>query len=259
MVAFGSTSSVMWRGFKMKAFVVAGVAFFASVATAMSADMAVKSQYSAAPYNWTGCYIGAQVGYAAQRDSASEANAASIRVATTPVNAANPDGIKVGGFVGCNYQFAGPWVIGIEGDGEWADISGSTLFNDAVGSFYDSRTRAQGSARVRLGYAIDRVFFYGTGGGAAADIRHTYTTLPGGLVTLPGGGTSTLSDVGIGLTAGLGVEYAFAGNWLARLEYRYADFDEIKHLPASRPTLTDRHHVTENAVRLGLGVKFSGQ
>jgi outer membrane immunogenic protein len=236
----------------MKAFVVAGAALLASVATAMSADMAVKTQYAPAPYNWTGCYIGAQVGYAAQRDSANESNALSLRVATTPVNSANPDGIKVGGFIGCNYQFAGPWVIGIEGDGEWADISGSTRFNDALGSFYDSRTRAQGSARVRLGYAIDRVFFYGTGGGAAADIQHTY-------VTLPGGATSTLSDVGIGLTGGFGVEYAFAGNWLARLEYRYADFDEIKHLPASRPGLTDRHHVTENAVRFGLGVKFGGQ
>lgn len=238
----------------MKAFVVAGAAFLASVGTAMSADLAVKP-YSAAPYNWTGCYVGAQVGYAFQRDAANESNALSLRVATTPTNAANPDGFKAGGFVGCNYQFAGPWVIGIEGDGEYADISGTTQFNDAVGSFYRSQTRAQGSVRVRLGYAIDRVFFYGTGGGAAADIRHTYVTLPGS-PTLPAGGTSVLSDVGIGLTGGLGVEYAFAGNWLARLEYRYADFDEIKHLPASRPGLTDRHHVVENAVRLGLGVKF---
>jgi outer membrane immunogenic protein len=36
----------------------------------------------------------------------------------------NTSGTLGGGQIGCNYQFAPNWVIGIEGDGEAADIRG---------------------------------------------------------------------------------------------------------------------------------------
>jgi outer membrane immunogenic protein len=239
-------------GVDMKAFVVASAALVASVGAAISADLPVSAVYTAAPYNWSGCYVGAQAGYAAQRDGNDQIITATNALSPfTPLQNASPDGLKVGGFIGCNLQFAGPWVVGLEGDGEWADLSGSARYNELLGDNYVSRTRAQGSIRGRLGYAIDRVFFYGTGGGAIADIHHTYANFPGPV-------TQSLSDVGFGFTGGLGIEYAFAGNWTGRVEYRYADFGTIKHATLAFPGFTENHRVTENAVRVGLGFKFGG-
>ena len=237
----------------MKAFVVASAALVASVGAAMSADLPVRAvSYTAAPYNWSGCYIGAQAGYAIQNNGNEQFTAAGARSPTTPAEEANPDGWKAGGFIGCNLQFAGPWVIGIEGDGEWADLNGDARYNEPLGDNYLSRTRVQGSLRGRLGYAVDRLFFYGTGGGAIADIRYTYNNFPGPV-------TQSLSEVGFGFTGGLGIEYAFAGNWTGRIEYRYADFGTIKQTAGiAFPGFTENHRVTENAVRVGLGYKFGG-
>ena len=49
-------------------------------------------------------------------------------------------GVLGGGQVGCNYQFAPNWVIGIEGDGEAAGIKGDAA--ESV-SFTDPRTELQ--------------------------------------------------------------------------------------------------------------------
>jgi outer membrane immunogenic protein len=49
----------------------------------------------------------------------------------------NTKGVLGGGQVGCNYQFAPNWVIGIEGDGEAAGINGDVT--ESV-SFTDPRT-----------------------------------------------------------------------------------------------------------------------
>ena len=36
----------------------------------------------------------------------------------------NTNGVLGGGQIGCNYQFAPNWVVGIEGDGEATGIKG---------------------------------------------------------------------------------------------------------------------------------------
>ncbi len=52
----------------------------------------------------------------------------------------NTSGVVGGGQVGCNYQFAPSWVIGIEGDGEAANVKGDvtesvSFTNPATGAF----------------------------------------------------------------------------------------------------------------------------
>ena len=64
--------------------------------------------------------------------------------------------------------------------------------------------------RARVGYAADRVLFYGTAGGAFGNIE---TGANGGFVSSTKGGW----------TAGAGVEVAFADNWTARVEYLFVD------------------------------------
>lgn len=224
---------------------------FASIASA--ADMPMKARPMApAVYDWTGCYIGGQVGYAWARDQNSETvtatGAASI---FSPVNSATPSGGKLGGMLGCNWQVAGAWVVGLEGDFEWAGINGgSVVYANTVNDRYETKIRSEGSVRGRVGYAFDRFLAYATGGLAFANIQNVYT---------PTGGTpvETFSKTRSGWTLGAGLEYAFAPKWTARVEYRYADFGRNTDLPVTTYAgFTESHRLTESAVRLGIAYKF---
>ena len=75
----------------------------------------------------------------------------------------------------------------------------------------------QGSARGRLGIAVDRALFYATGGAAFAEFKDTY-------IGAAGAGLATPSHTRVGYTVGGGVEYAITTQWSLRAEYRYSDF-----------------------------------
>jgi outer membrane immunogenic protein len=224
---------------------------------ASAADLPVKAPPRApaiVAYGWSGCYIGAQVGYAWVRDKDTETvTATGAPSAFSPVDSADPSGFKAGGMLGCNWQWSGPFVVGLEGDGEWADIDGGAVTFPGSGppdDFYEARIRWQASARARLGYAFDRTLLYVTGGAAFANIKHIYTQAPAGPV-------QEFSHTRTGWTVGAGVEHAFAPNWTARVEYRYADFGDTTNIPTvAFPGFTETHETTEHAVRVGLAYKF---
>jgi outer membrane immunogenic protein len=235
------------------------VALSLGVAQAASAaDLLVKAPIYKAPaaapaYNWSGCYVGAQAGYAWGRDKLDETVTATGATSIfSPTDTARPSGAKLGGMLGCNWQWAGPLVVGLEGDAEWADIGRSSVDYPNTGTpadTYEARIRFQSSIRGRLGYAFDRTLLYVTGGAAFANIRHRYTT-----VGLP---AEDFSNTRTGWTLGGGAEYAFAPNWSARLEYRYADFGTTTNVPVVVWTgFTEKHRTTENAVRIGVAYKF---
>jgi outer membrane immunogenic protein len=236
----------------MRAFLLAGAALIVGAGAAYSADLPVAAGYVSGPYNWSGCYFGVQAGYAIQRDADTELGPGGFTF-HSPRGEATPDGVKVGGFLGCNWQIAGPWVVGVEADGDWADLNGGTNFFDPAGDNYRVRTHGQASLRGRVGYAIDRTLYYATGGGGAASVRHTYVDLPAGI-------TSSFTDISGGITGGFGVEYAFLGNFTGRLEYRYADFGTFENNPAPAfpGVLSEHHRLTEHALRAGFALKFGG-
>ena len=104
-----------------------------SVVPAFSADLPVRIPVKApvaAPiphFSWTGCYVGAHVGGGwGQKDFADDffTPASGLTNASSPQ--ANTSGWLGGGQVGCDYQFATNWVVGVEGAGSWADIKGSS-------------------------------------------------------------------------------------------------------------------------------------
>jgi outer membrane immunogenic protein len=70
------------------------------------------------------------------------------------------------------------------------------------------------TATGKLGYAWDRVLLYGKGGGAWVGANNPNLAVGGFGQTLSGGTTNNF-----GWTAGVGIEWAFAGNWSARAEY----------------------------------------
>ncbi|MFZ2144746.1 MAG: hypothetical protein WAV78_48840, partial [Xanthobacteraceae bacterium] len=108
----------------------------------------------AAPYNWTGCYLGANVG--------------ALRANTDWVDEIPGDptfGLDFGshtssGGLGgvqanCNYQIAA-WVIGIMGDYDWTNATGSNPNLLAPTLVDRTRIRSLASITGRVGYAWDR-------------------------------------------------------------------------------------------------------
>lgn len=250
----------------MKKLLLSAAAMGVLIATpALAADLArpAPAPYYKAPpaptiFSWSGCYIGADVGGGFLRDEDREtfrATGAPSPFSPYPTNVSSPEGVKAGGFVGCNYQFAGGFVLGAEGDAEWANIKGGTA--DFVGTglppdYYNTNIDFQASARGRIGYAFDRMLVYATGGAAWAHItEHDVVGATGASLN-----TSTTQP---GWTVGGGLEYAFTDNLIARVEYRYSDFGTLSYSAAPVfPLFTENHKVTENAVRLGISYKFGG-
>jgi outer membrane immunogenic protein len=162
-------------------------------------------------YNWGGVYFGLNGGYGfGQSEFESTATNASSGSFST-------DGGLFGVTAGANFQ-ASSLVVGIEGDVDWTDIKGNQTSTTFCGGGTSCTLQTEndwlGTIRARVGYAWDRVLFYGTGGGAFGNIKP--------LVSMPGFALST-NNTEFGWTAGAGVEVALAENWTVRLEYLFVD------------------------------------
>lgn len=146
---------------------------------------------------------------------------------------------------GYNYQ-TGAIVWGIEGDINYSAVRAST----ACGVFTcETSNRWFSTVRGRVGYAVDRFLPYITAGAAYGDIRAASTN------PLFPGATKTK----LGWTAGAGLEYAFMGNWTAKLEYLYLDLGRFDCGTACSATVVpDNVSFREHIVRVGLNYKFGG-
>jgi outer membrane immunogenic protein len=215
-----------------------GLAMLAAfVGSAVAADLPARTYTKAPPwlapaYNWSGFYAGVNAG--------GGWGTTSWTFAVSPANYNhNIAGGMAGGQIGYNWQIDPSWLIGVEADGDWADIKGST--SCAAGIYVcSSEARALSSFRVRGGYVINTVLLYGTAGGAYADSH--YSALINGA---PGAGTGYFDSDRWGYAAGAGIEWGFAPNWSAKLEYMHYGFGAVT---AQRPALGD------GAPNLGLDI-----
>ena len=118
----------------------------AAMTSAWAADFAPPAVI---PYNWTGCFIGAQVGGGAQSDS---------QTGMTGI------GMLGGGHAGCNYQIYS-FVVGIEGEGAWTNLRSRNdniiLTPGGLSSTSTERTKSIYDVAVRFGLAFfDRTLIY---------------------------------------------------------------------------------------------------
>src|SRR5438876_7714345 len=149
----------------MKKFLLASVALLAcSVGPAMAADLSVKAPVMRAPvaaWSWSGVYLGINAGVGWGRSSWDGVP----RVPEFDVS-----GGVIGGTLGINWQFS-TFVFGLEGDIDYANIRGSTTTNCAP-SLCETRLDGWlGTARGRLGLALDTWMPYVTGGAAFGTVK----------------------------------------------------------------------------------------
>jgi outer membrane immunogenic protein len=185
-------------------------------------------------YNWTGFYAGVNAGYGFGKSTWS-----ALGIDT------KPKGAMFGGTLGYNWQ-AGAIVYGIEGDFDWSGVKGSVSCG-GVATCETSNTWLA-TFRGRVGYAFDRWLPYVTAGGAYGNVKATVSVPVAGL-------SDSVSRSKFGWTAGVGLEYAFLGNWTAKLEYLYVDLGSFDTGPSP---IVNNVSFNENVIRAGLNYKFSG-
>jgi outer membrane immunogenic protein len=177
--------------------------------------------YLPAPYNWTGFYVGGNIG--AGWSGLSDTNANFSDTLGSSFSAGTNAQFLAGGQVGVNYEFANGIVIGAETMLDWASNSQNAIVTatDPTGTVAanigPSNARWLTAVSGRLGYAWDRVLLYAKGGGAWVATNTPAISIAG----TPTSFTIISNTTSAGYTAGLGVEWAFSGNWSARGEYAY--------------------------------------
>jgi len=142
----------------------------------------------------------------------------------------NDGGAVVGGTLGYNAEFGKLVVVGVEADGGAlfaAQGNSGSLISSAVSGIptYIQVGRAAdwvGTVRARAGFLLtSHLLAYGTAGLALGHANATVGTYSSAMQAtyLP----AHTGTVRAGWTAGGGVEWMFAQNWSAKLEYLYSN------------------------------------
>ncbi len=185
----------------------------------------------APPYDWSGFYVGGKGGYAF--------GSADVGGASTDSN-----GWMFGATVGFNQQ-TGQWVWGVEGDFDYTLIKGNPT-NTSVAlcaSGCEVKSVFFGTARGRLGYAIDRFLPYVTGGGAIGSMKISSAT----------GASET--NTPLGWTVGAGVEYALDDGWSVKVDNLYTQFTSTTCSAATCGVDTD-YKLRFSSIRGGFNYRF---
>src|SRR3978361_1458661 len=232
----------------MKKFLRATVALVALGATvpALAADLAARPYtqapaYAAPIYNWTGFYIGGHVG------GGISSNEALNGILTSN----NQSGRLLGGVqAGADYQVGRSFVVCVEGQYRWLGGANNGIVFPG-GFIYSNDRRALGSLTGRVGFAWGPALLYAKGGYAYSDNRETLTFAG---APIPFAFDHNRRD---GYTVGAGVEYMFAQNFSARVEYQYYDFGRSAFIAPVAFVPFGAFRVDEHTVKAGLNYRFN--
>ncbi|WP_167561346.1 outer membrane protein [Bradyrhizobium sp. AS23.2] len=256
---------------------------FAGAASA--ADLPARTYTKAPPpiavaYDWTGFYIGGNVGGIWQDNSgATNFIQTDNVVLTNPQNDSVSNGAVFGGVhAGYNWQVT-RWVFGVEADWDWTDAKNSFCRQTDTRSrpctdldrgflTYSEKTEWLASVRGRLGFAWDRVMVYATGGAAWGDVKTSINAncLNGGCgnANVRLNQTVNFSDTRTGWVAGAGIETMLTPSWLLRAEYLHYDLGSADYAAVfpsnlvAPQTATRSRSFQYDTLRAGLSYKFGG-
>jgi outer membrane immunogenic protein len=190
-----------------------------SASSALSADLAARPYTKAPPpmvaaiYDWSGFYIGINGG-GGSAHTCWDLLVAALPGGVVSEGCHNATGGTIGGQVGYRWQSTN-WVFGLEGQGNWADFSGSNITpvggNPIGGATIQTRLSGFGLVTGQVGYAWNNVLLYVKGGAAA--VTDKYDALAAGVTFASAKATRWGGTVGAGLDVG------FAPNWSVGVEY----------------------------------------
>jgi outer membrane immunogenic protein len=186
---------------------------------ASAADMAPR--YTKAPppvvvpiYNWTGFYIGINGGGGSSRKCWTETNDVGLGVGIRPEGCHDATGGTVGGQIGYRWQ-ATNWVFGVEGQGNWANFTGSNtnLFPGFANDRDTSKIDAFGMLTGSVGYAWNSTLLYVKGGAAVVSDKYNTNFITTNVLI------DQAKETRWGGVIGAGLEFGFAPNWSVGVEY----------------------------------------
>ncbi|MCP3392145.1 outer membrane beta-barrel protein [Bradyrhizobium sp. CCGB12] len=225
----------------------ASIAAINAAVPAFGADLAPQPVLTKAPqqpiapplYDWTGYYLGVNGGWGSSHNCWDLAG-------RTPEGCHGRAGGTVGGQIGYRWQIFN-MVYGVEGQGNWADFSGSNVSAVLPSNINRTRTDAFGLLTGQIGYAFNTVLLYAKGG--AAVTSNTYQ------INSTATGVEVKSDnVRWGGVVGAGLEVNFAPSWSAGIEYDHLFMPESNvTFPANG---SDRIHQDVDMVTLRLNYKL---
>jgi len=167
-------------------------------------------------YNWTGFYVGINGGGGFGQGKWFD-------VPDDIGGNTSTSGSLGGGTAGYNLQAGDPLVVGFEADIDWADINGTATLPavSTACSLSGAQTGCEfkvpwlGTARVRFGWAFDRILPYVTGGASFGLLKTATVGQPFG----------TNQTTNLGWTAGAGVEFVLTDALRAKVEYLHVDLN----------------------------------
>ena len=277
----------------MKRIVLATALVALGSASALAADLPPRG-YDKAPAmatgatNWSGLYIGGNVGYGWGSGNMDAAVAlgpgATVGIGRNiPLDASGtldpkPKGVIGGAQIGYNWQM-GSLVTGLEADFQGSGIKGSahqsTLRPEDDGGVDGSSRSADeklswfGTVRGRLGVTVTPdLLLYGTGGLAYGLVSNSAAMRifdNDGPTPFPVDYPASVGKVKAGWTAGAGAEWMFTSNWSAKIEYLHVDLGNVSAIGnVTAPAATILHDTSvkytwksqENIVRAGVNYHF---
>ncbi|MBU2327097.1 MAG: porin family protein [Alphaproteobacteria bacterium] len=193
-------------------------------------------------HDWSGGYVGV-VGGGAVGEVETQTGSGTL-FSETPLR-----GGLVGVAAGYNVQ-SGNMVYGVEADVSWAKVQG----DKACAGFPSQTCRYelgwQGTARARVGVAMDRTLFYVTGGLAVAEGN-------GGVDPIVGAIEGEDQQTYFGYVAGVGAEYAMTDALSFKAEYLYTDYAKrTSPLGTVSPLDSYESDPSSHLIRVGVNYRF---
>jgi outer membrane immunogenic protein len=199
---------------------LATVATLFGTGITFAADMPVRP-YKAPPLyqpppSWSGCYLGGNIGAGWDNTHSGGIAFAGVPLPYTDYGGGDGSALIGGGQIGCDYQFASHWVVGIQGKAEFGNIDSSNPVAAFPGVTAAYRVKNTETLTARIGYAFAPAVLAYVKGGAAWTHANAAALAP--VI----GETADFSMSGY--TVGGGLEYMFAPGWSVFGEYNYMDF-----------------------------------
>jgi outer membrane immunogenic protein len=234
--------------------------------SALAADVAVEPVYPSygvpvpVAYNWTGFYMGANLGGHFLRDEIGTTSFGFVGsgvVDASTGTSLSPNGVIAGLQIGYNWH-VGRMFVGLEFDANWLSGSASRSLsfgpplNPADAMTNASKAQFLTTVRPRVGVVLDRWLIYATGGLAVETFITNDTFTFTGATNLTG---IDKRSTRTGETVGLGVEYAVLDSWTLKAEYLYLNYGGADTTIPSA-SITVHHQFVDNVARIGINHRF---